>query len=229
MTAIFAYASGDVAFVAGDSLRAIPMFGVVTAKKVHQWSETVLLAQAGDGKFQSELVESLKTARPLLAHAHPTMPDDQRLLVGFTGMWPSHYARALKSVQKLKSGAAHISGTILVAAASDAFGLARIHKLDFATGTHTTIATDVIADGTDPSQFTSIARSLMQTMRPPSSPFPIDEWGVQCVAQCAVSHPKQVGWPADVMLTRPANGGRILVYRRVASFSSFSSSPEFIV
>lgn len=229
MTAIFAYASGDVAFVAGDSLRVIPMFGVVAAKKVHQWSETVLLAQAGDGKFQSELVESLKTARPMLGHAHPTLPEDQRLLAGFTGMWPSHHARALASVAKLKSGAAHISGTILVAAAGDAFGPARIHKLDFATGTHATVATDVIADGTAPGQFTNLARSLIRTMRPSSGPFPIDEWGVQCVAHCVASHPNQVGWPADVMLTRPANGERVVLYRRVANLSSRSSLPEFVV
>lgn len=228
MTAIFAYASGDEAFVAGDTLRNIPMFGVVQATKVHQWSDTVLLAQAGDGKFQSELLGALKLARPMLGYEYPTEAEDERFLAGFTRMWPSHHERALESVANLKSGAAHISGTVLVAAAGDQFGAARIHKLDFATGTHATLATDMIADGTDPDQFTEQGRSLLDTMHSPLRRFPFDDWGTRCIDLCVKAYPGQVGWPADMILSRPSGDERVSIHRRVLGSESFISLSEFL-
>ena len=112
MTAIFAFATDDTAFVAADTLRNHPLFGQVNAIKVHEWSDRVVPAQAGDGKFQSQLISEMKLAKPLLDFAHPSLAEDQRLITAFTSLQPNFYAKALSSVSKLASGAAHTPGPV---------------------------------------------------------------------------------------------------------------------
>lgn len=229
MTAIFAFADGDYAFVAADTLRQLALYGGLTATKVHEWSDHVVLAQAGEGIFQSRLIAQMKLARPILANQYPGLPEDQRLITAYKGMWPDFYQNALASVSKLHNGSAHITGTILVASSADNHGGARIHKLDFATGTVKQSLNNVEADGQDPSLFATNAKTLMNTLRQTSQSLQLDLWGIKCVEDAISAYPTNVGWPVDLLLARSAFGGsRITLMRRVQANAAFPL-PEFQV
>jgi 20S proteasome alpha/beta subunit len=62
MTAIFAYAEDDTAFIGADTRRAVlELSSVVT--KIHRWSEHILLAQTGAGKPMTELIYAMMVTR----------------------------------------------------------------------------------------------------------------------------------------------------------------------
>ena len=213
MTAIFAYAQNDIAFVAGDSLRNITLLGPTTVQKVHQWSPTVVFAQAGDGTFQSRLIANVLTLQPNLVASHPNDPDDVRLIHSYTQLWPTYWAQASAYFSKLASGNAHIRGTILVAAAADNHGPARIHAIDFATGQVKLCAGSIEAEGTDPPAFSALAQTLYNDLYVPNTAFAIDDWALRCIDTCVASHPNDVGWPADLAIARSSNPGAATLQR----------------
>jgi hypothetical protein len=158
----------------------------------------------------------MKLARPMLAHLHSGLPEDQRLITAYNSLWPKFYQQALTSVSKLHSGAAHITGTILVASAADAHGPARIHMLDFATGKVSQSSNSIEADGQNPTMFATNARALMSTLRQANRLFPLDQWGIKCVEDAVLAYPQNVGWPVDLILSRSVVGSaRITLMRRV--------------
>jgi hypothetical protein len=158
-----------------------------------------------------------------------TLPHDQRLIRAFQSLRPTNYQNACNAVSGLASGSAHIVGTLLVASAADSHGAARIHSLDFVTGTATLLAGSVAADGQDPTAFTSNAQALLSSRSSAGSPFQIDQWGIQCVADAVALFPHQVGWPVDLLLARRSSGGeRFTVSRRVSS-SPAAALTEFLV
>ena len=218
MTAIFAYAKGDVAFVIGDTKRGIALGDPVCAKKVHYWSDTVVIAQAGDGKFQSELLADLIVKQPNIEGALIGQPSDEQFLEGFRRRRPTHYQDAAKFYSNLASGTKLITGTLLVASAADAAGPARIYILDFQTGQISRSANAMEASGDDAVAFAAIASTELAKLAK-ESPFAIDQWGLRCIDQAVQKKPKTVGWPADMMLSRQSSSktSRIVLARRAQS------------
>lgn len=217
LTAILAFASGDIAFVAADTMRDYEGATRVFATKVHVWSDKVLIAQAGDGKFLSQLIAKLWMMRPNIL----TMPDKDEaecLIHGFHAFRQEFYDQALDAYTRRygNAGTAMSGGTILVAIAANGPKSACIHRLDFATGSVTTTSDEVAAGGSDPAAFKTNADAQLAARRIGSQPLRIDEWAIQCLDAAIVAYPQSVDWPADLVLARPdGHGGRLVLSRRV--------------
>jgi hypothetical protein len=227
MTAIFAFVSADVAFVAGDSLRSYAIWGAARAHKVHIWSDRIVIGQCGDGKFLSELIEEVRTKQPFLEAIYPNQPDDERLLQSLAKFQPAHYANASKAFSSLASGSAHITGAILVASTADSFGPERISRFDFATGAYGRVPCPVAAEGAAPAQFLANAQAKLVARQALECPFAIDEWAADCLRDAITAHPLKVGWPLDLILARPSQCGRLTVTREMTGPSFTAGIPEF--
>lgn len=189
----------------------------VVATKVHVWSDGVVIAQAGDGKFLSQLIAKLWMKRPNIL-ALPGKDEVECLIHGFQTLRQEFYDQALKTYTgRFGAGGKAISdGTILVAVAAHGTKSACIHHLDFATGNVTTTSDEVMAGGSDPAAFKANADAQLTNMRIAGQPFRVDEWAVQCLDAAIVAHPQSVGWPVDLVLTLPdGQGGRLVLSRRV--------------
>ncbi|HME23702.1 MAG TPA: hypothetical protein VKI44_20645 [Acetobacteraceae bacterium] len=127
MTAIFAYAEGDIAFVVGDSMRTDPLHGLTLAPalKVHEWSGWVVFGQAGNAHHQSALIGDIKLNKGYRPD------DDTGFAKAYQDLRKPHYQAALA-----KNGAKLSNGTVLVAAARTSAVPARLTTVEFSTGNH---------------------------------------------------------------------------------------------
>jgi hypothetical protein len=159
MTSIFAFVRDRIAFVAGDTLRYDPL-APNRVCKLHHWSDSVVLAQAGEVHMLSEAIQR---ALPLSGFLQ-LPPTADGFIEAFrrvhTGCWEK--ARAARA--KLKAGEPP-PGTVLVAEAATDHGPARIFKLDFQTSTVTPSVDCFDADGTDPEQFRADARRHLDALQ----------------------------------------------------------------
>lgn len=189
----------------------------VFATKVHVWCDGVLIAQAGDGKYLSQLIAKLWMMRPNIL-ALPDKDENECLIHGFKTFRQEFYEQALKAYTDRfgAGGKAMSDGTILVAVAANGTRSACIRHLDFATGNVTTTSNEVMAGGSDPAAFEANADAQLTAMRIGGQRFQIDEWAVQCLDAAIAAHPQSVDWPIDLVLTRPdGQGGRLVLSRRV--------------
>jgi hypothetical protein len=208
MTAIFAYAKGDIAFVAGDTLRADPLHVLPPAcvVKVHDWSGTVVFGQAGNAHHQSAMIADIrqnKNYRP---------DDDTGLANAHQNLRSLHHQAAVA-----KSGPNLSNGTLLVAAAQTAAFPARLSTLEFSTGNHQLLTGAIAADGTKPADFLAIAQTHMQALSAAGSgTIALDRWAMMCISDAVSVCPNDVGWPADLLIARSDGlGGRIVARRRI--------------
>lgn len=218
MTAIFAYADGDVAFVAGDAARTYPVFGRLNAIKVHRWSDTVLLAQAGDGVFLTRLLLRMRERAPAIRHHHASLASDQQFIQAFQSMRPNYVSGSIRA-------GGRGGGIVLIAAAADAFGPARINSVDFASGALAPpTAAVVLADGADPVGFTAQAKATLPSNR---AGWQIDDWAVDCIDFAIRGFPQDVGYPAHMLLSRASTSGSRYTLERSFTPGSPRALAEF--
>ena len=188
MTAIFGYAEGDIAFVAGDTLRADPLhvFPPACVVKVHDWSDTVVFGQAGNAHHQSALIAEIrrdKNYRP---------DDDTGLANAHQNLRASHHQAAVA-----KNGPNLSSGTLLVAAAQTATFPARLSTLEFSTGHHQPLTGAIAADGTRPADFLAIAQTHMRALSAAGAGgIALDRWAMMCISDAVAMCSNDVGFPA---------------------------------
>jgi hypothetical protein len=127
MTAIYAYACDRIAFVAGDTIRTDRNRVRQSISKVHHWSDSVVLAQAGEAQALSDL---LQTVLPFMGWLEPTA---EGFIEGFRQCRSGFWDKATE-LYKQKGGGKVPPGTVLVAAAATDQTPARVFKLDFETG-----------------------------------------------------------------------------------------------
>jgi hypothetical protein len=74
------------------------------------------------------------------------------------------------------------------------------------------------ADGTDASAFQVVARSEMTALRQSPASVALDHWAINCIDRTVQTHGNEVGWPADMIVSRwHPQPIRIAVIRRVDS------------
>lgn len=226
MTAIFAYSSRTVAFVASDTLRSTPCLPPVTACKAHFWSDQVVYGQAGT-RFQCQMIADMKAAKEQWTDTitGTVQYDDSEdwLYKTFCRFQPSKYMNACK-----KSGAALSNGSLLVAYVNPAGTGNGLATYDFSTGTRNSIPGPVAAAGTDASAFSNIAKKNLTTMTAVSNGvLSLDEWARNCLVEAMTLYPSAVGWPADLLIAKPdGRGGRWIIQRRIDA-SSIVGDPIF--
>jgi hypothetical protein len=213
MTAIYAYARNRVAFVAGDTVRYDPIAGRQTVCKLHHWSDSVVLAQAGEARMLSKAIQR---AVPLSGFLQ-LPPTGDGFIQAFERVRPGCWAEAQNAFAARNAGNPP-PGTVLIAEAATDHTAARVLKLDFETGALTPSVGFFDADGTDVDQFRTIAQFHLDALQADGHDqgIPLDVWAARCVQNAAEAHPRYIGFPADVLIGRPsAARDRILVYRRV--------------
>ncbi len=213
MTAIYAYANEQFAFVAGDTLRVDRNNMHQTVSKVHHWSDSVLIAQAGEAQFLSDLI--LKLVR-LMGFFPPTY---EGFIEAFRQVNSATWCAAEESYEKKGAGPVP-EGTLLVAAAANGPTPARIHRVDFQTGTSEISAGPVDADGSNTTLFQADALRHLSSFKAQNEngAVPLDSWAASCVADAVREYRDYIGFPIDVLIARPsAVGDRILVRRRMES------------
>jgi hypothetical protein len=211
MTAIYAYAYDDIAFVAGDTRRLDPQGVPRVVSKLHHWSDGVVLAQAGEAQFLSDL---LRKILPLAGFFPETA---EGFVDAFSQLNARFWSKAEDFYEKKAAGSVP-EGTVLVAASATKITPARVFKLDFETGAITNSANREDADGTDIPQFRADASRHLKTLRAnePDAGIPLDIWAVRCVEDASKNYSRYIGPPVDALIARPcAAKDRILVRRRM--------------
>lgn len=215
MTAIYAYARDRIAFVAGDTLRYDPVAKGQTVCKLHHWSDSVVLAQAGEAHMLSDAIQR---AMPLFGFLR-LPPTADGFIQAFRQVHAGFWDKARKARSKLKAGEPP-PGTVLIAEAATDHGAARVLKLDFQTATVTPSDGCFDADGTDVNQFRATAQQHLEALQGngENQTVPLDIWAARCVQEAAAAYPEYIGFPVDVLIARPSQeNDRILVHRRVTS------------
>jgi hypothetical protein len=211
MTAIYAYAHGPIAFVAGDSVRTDRLGPTRSVCKVHHWSDSVVLAQAGEAR---ELSELLQAVLPLMGWLEPTADG---FIQAFNDCRGGFWNRALQLYEEKQAGEVP-AGTVLVAEAAADHRHARVFKLDFESGEVTDSVDRFDADGAEAEQFRTDAQRHLEALQANGQDrgVPLDIWAARCVQDAATAYRPHIGFPADVLIARPnlANE-RILVHRRI--------------
>jgi hypothetical protein len=213
MTAIYAYAQDDMALVGGDTSRTYRGGVSLQACKLYHWSDCVLLAQAGESQFLTQLLGTL------LPQAGFSGLTDTGFFATFAQLHAKFWNDAENYYLARNLGAVP-DGTVLVAAAATSTAPARIHRVDFRTGIPTPCHASPVADGADAIQFTSDAQGHLAALRAASggAGVPLDTWVALCVTDAANGYPGLVAYPADVLVARPSLvGDRIVVQRRLHS------------
>jgi hypothetical protein len=210
MTAIYAYARDEIAFVAGDTIRTDYRGVQQPVCKLHRWSDRVLLAQAGEAEALSKL---LLTVVPLAGWVGATADD-------FVRTFQQCRARFWDEARRVyeEHGRAVTNGTVLIAEAARDGAPARICKLDFETGHRTITEGRIDADGRDVPQFQADAHRHLEALQGDDEDhdLPLDMWAVRCVQDAAATHPGYIDLPVDVLIARPSEANdRIVVYRRI--------------
>jgi hypothetical protein len=193
MTAILAYASPGVAFVAGDTKRVMATH---PATKVHRWSTTVVFAQAGNGHQLSSLIGQMMVCRSMLGESLDGLKD------AFTQLRQNFYDQALVAQAKSRTPQ-HVdtNGTLLVADADSGDVIA----LDFATGT---CSSPKVPFGTGGVVQLSSAAAVQWS----NHGLQLDLWATASINACTGA---TVAWPIDLLITRPNDpAGALTVQRR---------------
>jgi hypothetical protein len=214
MTAIFAYAKENVAFVAGDTFRYSGLFGRKAAK-VHSWSESVVIAQAGEARFLTELIANICS---LSGHLSET---DEGLFEAVEEYHTKFWSEAKARYEE--EGQDPPDGTLLVAAAATDLNPARIHKVSLKTGEAIFCDGPIAADGTDADKFLVEAEAQFSSMQTGNADtgVELDVWACRCVQSAAAMHEAFIKFPADVLISRQSEAGdRMLVQRRMEPSSS---------
>ncbi|SMH61544.1 hypothetical protein [Azospirillum agricola] len=211
MTALFAFANQDTAFIAGDSLRADPLglFPPATVTKIHVWSDAVLFGQAGSSRLGALIAA-------MLASRSTVSADATGLVAAFQALRDAHHQAALTANRKI---AALCQGTLLVAAAANVHVSAQLFTLNFATGAQQALPGPVAAYGTDPTLFSSSASKHHGALvAAASGGLALDQWAALCMADAIAAHPGLVGWPSDLIIAKGnAAGGRTVTIDRMAA------------
>jgi hypothetical protein len=215
MTAIFAYAAKNIAFVAGDTCRTSKANLQYEACKMYPWSEHVLLAQAGEAEFLTDLICRL------IARVSPLASTKFGFITNFQQIHDRFWRRAQK-----RYGGNSPAGTVLIASASIGGTPATIDKIDFETGIVTPITALVSAHGSLPAQFQNQAAALLST-HTSSAGVQLDNWALDCVDYAIRAHPATINWPADLLITRPIVNGRLIAKVRIATPAS-PGDPMFL-
>ena len=218
MTAIYAYAHGPIAFVAGDTVRTDHLGPARSVCKVHHWSDSVVLAQAGEARALSELIQ---TVLPLMGWLEPTADG---FIQAFNSCRGGFWNRAIQLYEEKRAGEVP-AGTVLVAEAAAHPGLARVFKLDFESGEVTDAVDRFDADGRDPEQFRTYAQRHLEALQANGQDrgVPLDIWAARCVQDAATAYRPHIGFPADVLIARPSLADdRILVHRRIIGVDALS-------
>lgn len=193
MTAILAYASPGVAFVAGDTKRVTAAH---PATKVHRWSTTVVFAQAGNGPQLSSLIGQMMVCRPILGESLDGLKD------AFKQLRKTFHDQALAAqVQSRTPQYVDTSGTLLVADAQSG----EVIALDFATGACSSPKVPFGTGGV--AQLSAAAAARWRSHR-----LQLDLWATASINACTGA---AVAWPIDVLITRPNDpAGALTVQRR---------------
>lgn len=216
VTAIYAYAHEQIAFVGGDTLRVDVNLVPRTVCKLNHWSDTVVIAQAGEADFLTELIGKLL---PLSGWLGST---DERFFEAFRACHRQYWERAERVYQEKDRGPVPPS-IVMVAAAATKTTPARIHKVDFETGEAILTNGRVDADGTNVPQFQADAARHLALLKlgQSDSGLQLDIWARNCVADAAERLPKFIRNQADALIARPSSvHDRIVVQRRMDGPSS---------
>ena len=213
MTAVYAYAHENVAFVAADTLRMGQCGMPFRVCKVHHWSDKVLLAQAGEARFLTELIGKILPLRGFFPGTDDGFFDAFRQLS--SGFWDKAQSEYSKRAQPMPDG------TVLVAAAADT-KTARIHKVDFRTGDATLCQGRLEADGTDPAQFRADAEKHFLSLKSgqDDSDIQLDRWASLCIEDAVKRYDRFISYPLDALLARESEAERVLVQRRMQNRAS---------
>ena len=208
MTAVFAFAQGDIIMVFGDTLRG----GTSTVSKLHDWNDTVLLAHSGSAAL-SRLIACMRAGQP-------QFPD---FSVAF-----NQYRSIIRQqcIERTKVPAA-CNGTILLTELAQP----SITAFDFATGSSLPLVDNIVANGENPDAFTDLAKKHFATIASTCSTgnMALDEWAKQCVGDAIQLYPATVGWPAEALIARPDGlGGRIIVRRRI-DWNTITGHHDFMI
>jgi hypothetical protein len=215
MTAIYAYAEGEIAFVGADTRRVDPNGLPRQVCKVRHWSDQVVLAQAGEAQFLTQLIEKILP----LAGFFPFT--DEGFIDAFQNLNHVFWNKAEALYAEKQAGPVP-EGIVLVAAAATENIPARIHKVSFQTGEAILNPSRIEADGTDPQQFKSDAEKHFHSLQAGQEAVsvPLDHWAALCVADAARAHPIGISFPTDALIVRSASiGQRIIVQRRLSDAS----------
>ena len=183
MTAIFAYADSDIAFVASDTKRE--QFGFQTvADKTIRWSENIVISQTGFGEGLQRLTGEMMSWR----HRHPSMLTGAGIAHAFCQLAATRRTEEIARLQH-KSLAGAVAGALVVIEAPRDGRPGVIFTLDWATEAQTTQPGPVYADGTDQPAFLSIAQAQFKSLGSGGQGFDLANWGLSCIAE-AKKHPK---------------------------------------
>jgi len=202
MTAIFAYVKGGCAIIAADTLRVdvMKLFPPQTVKKVFSWAGCILFAAAGNGPRLERL------AAAVISEQGSSSPDEIGFLAAFHKHQAAHYAAATSGTSLVTKVPGLSQGSYLVAVPELNGVPAHLFELDFATGCQTSLNSHSWAQGTDPSAFQVIAKSVLANY-PAGAAIPGDLWGSECIRQAISLHPNAVGLPFEVGISKKSVNG----------------------
>lgn len=219
MTAIFAYCDRATAFIAADTKRVDKTFASV-ARKAFRWSEAIVFAQTGTGKYLGELGGQMMAARD----QHAQLDLRENLIGLFRRFRKDQHDRAVADIGPQKA-----LGRLVVACAAEGASPPEIFTLSFSTGDRDTVCIGggVYADGTDQAGFDAIVKMLSAQFSPGATQ--LDAWAFQCLDAAAQAQESSVGWPAELVIAREDPiADRLSVIRRVLD-SSAAPHPLYCV
>lgn len=212
MTALFAYADNEVAFIASDTCRAQGIMQFVAAK-TSQWSDVVLIAQTGFGEGLQRLSGEMKARQ----HLRP----EWRGLQGVEDLFTKHRAYRLEFERHHNKTPNTINGTLLAVQAGTFRGPPRIATYDWVSGSICPQALPVYADGTNAPLFNQIAQGEFAKMSS-SSNLDLGDWAVRCM-KVVKTDPGMVNiveWPVDLSIIRRDHGSLVHITQRVEAENS---------
>lgn len=222
MTAIFAHVTRERALLAADTLRIDPLglFGDRTVGKLFCWANCIPFGGAGNGPRLAKL------ATTMIENQGEFTPDEAGFLAAFTKYQSLVYADATSGKGVVTSVASLTTGTLLASVpAMGGYG-EHILKLDFATGSATTLPDRVAAEGTDANALTTIAATAFHKTHG-STGLPGDRWAGEAISQSVTSFPNAIGFPFDIIVTeRDASGTWVAHSARFANVPA-AANPHF--
>jgi hypothetical protein len=224
VTAIFAYVNGPYALIAAHIKRADPMglFPAQIVQKVHCWANCIPFACTGNGANMDKLASAMLNAQSNYS------PDETGLVAAFHSVRPGLYATATNGSTVASKVPSLAKGTLLVAVPEHQGEAAHIFELDFATGARNNLFLDLAAQGTNPAAFLTIA--LMAFDRHTAvRPFAGDIWAATCIDFAVKTCSRHVGWPFDVVITRPNGSGGFMNHQQQFTTAPTAGHPTFAI
>jgi len=223
MTAIFAYANSEVAFVASDTKRETSGYQTVACKTT-RWSENIIISQTGYGEGLQRLVGEMLAWQ----HRNPKMLTGAGVMHVFKQLAANRLTAEIDML-KHPANAPTVSGTLVVVEAQRGGLPGTIFTLDWGKQTRVAQPGPVYADGTDQQAFFAIAQAKFSSMGSGGSGFDLAAWGLSCIDQAkAHKNGAAVDWPADLTICRPDNGVLVSVVQRAAGPLS-ATHPLFVI